>query len=150
MSPSPDAVAAIRARVAELGLDAARPADVARALNTPDRPNPAAPPPPVPAPLDPDALLGSLAPESAARLFANPNLGRFLDDLHAGDRDRVRRWAALAVQAGAIGRAEGAALAAACDATTPDPSHRAEVSWAEAIVGRPVDADDVAAALAGE
>jgi hypothetical protein len=144
-NPSPQAVAKIRARVSDWSPDDAA---IAESLNRPSLPNR----PQVPVPLVEDTLadyLTDAANGSLVKLLNWPNYGRLADDIRSGDHAKVARWAPRLVVAGIITPGEAQALVGYINSTVPDPSWPAQISWAMAAIGRPVDASDVAAARPG-
>jgi hypothetical protein len=146
-SPSPAAIAAIRAAVADWSADDAT---IAADLNARTVPNPDPEPPPVPAPVDEGALLTLIQsdPATVDRLNDYSHLDRVLDALEGGNRTSIGRWFVLLTSGSApvIGPDMAARVQAALGATAPDPSWTPDLPWATATLGRPVDADDVAAA----
>jgi hypothetical protein len=144
MNPSPEAVAAIRARVADWSPTDA---EVASALNAPtvDNPTPAAT---VPIPFLTRDLMGTLDQPALAKIMALPSLARLLEDIERGEPGRLDNWIALLTAGGAISQAQAGVISGVVHATGPDPSWPSLISWAQASLGRPVDVDDVAAARA--
>jgi hypothetical protein len=140
--PSPSALEALRARVTDWS---ATDEALVAALNAPDRPNPT-PQGTVPAPLSESALLALLTDPtngSLVRLVEWPNFGLLKADIAAQNRAGVLLWAQALAAAGLIAPGEAGALSAYVQGTEPDPSWPAEVSWAEATLGRSVDGDDI-------
>jgi hypothetical protein len=142
MNPTPEAIAAIRAYVTDW-----RPSDatIAAALNTPDRPNPT-PQGQVPKPMSTTDLLGKVGNAGKGKIYRGPAIVGIQADIRAGNRDAAKNWFGLAAAAGDVSAAENDALTAEIDATIPDPNWQPLVSWAQATLGRAVDADDIAAA----
>lgn len=145
MNPTPQAIAAIRARVADWAQSDAA---IVAALNAPDHPNPI-PQPQVPKPMTTTGLLGKVSGPGKGKIYTRPAIVGIQDDVRRGDRMAVRNWFGLALAGGDIDQAEYAALTAEIDATVPDPNWPPQVSWAQATLGRPADTDDVAAARQG-
>jgi hypothetical protein len=146
-NPSPEAVGKIRA-----AADWSKPdAEAAAALNAPSLPNPV-PAPQRPVVLEERVLLGLLTdPDhgSAARLLNYNNLALLQSDIRADKHVAVTDWANNLALMGLITPGESAAIKAYVDSKVPDPSWSPLVSWAVANLGRPVDAEDVAASRPG-
>jgi hypothetical protein len=141
MNPSPAAIAAIRAHVADWS---ASDAQVAASLNAEQVANPA-PQGTVPTPFYQSDVLGLLSEGSKAKLKDVAFLPRISDDIKKQDRPAVGLWAQVLALGSVITADELTALAALLAATGPDPSYPPQVSWAMAYLGRPVDAADVSA-----
>lgn len=146
VNPSPQAVAAIRAKILDW---APTNAAIAVALNAPAVANPA-PQTTLPKPFAFGDVFGLLSDASVAAIRDTPNTTDLIDKVNAGDRAGVGRWVAVLGKLPAkITPAEAAALMAVLQATQPDPAWPAQISWAVANLGRPVDTDDVAASRPG-
>jgi hypothetical protein len=142
-SPSPEAIALIRARVADWSPgDAAIAAD----LNGPAADNPS-PQGQTPRPFTAIDLLGAIDP--TRRAAVKPLLGPIRPDLDAQDARAIVGWAESLLLIGDLQQADVDALIAVVTATEPDPAWTARLSWAQADLGRPADAEDVAASRPG-
>jgi hypothetical protein len=144
VNPSPAAVNLIRSEVSD--WSPSDPAIVAE-LNTPSIPNPTSRGT-VPVPLSVAAVLGALSQASIMNLFTKGSgiVPTIRDDLNAQDRNACALWAQGLAESSIITSGELGALQAVLTATQLDPSWPAQISWAQANLGRPVDAADVAAA----
>lgn len=146
MNPSAEAVAAIRQHVADW---TPTDADIAAALNAPAIDNDPGTRPTVAKPISVSSLMGMVSSASRARIYDRPGVVAFRDDMTRGDRAAVANWFVMAHDAGDLSDAEYAALMAELQATQPDPAWPAKVSWAQVHIGRPVDAQDIAASRPG-
>lgn len=144
-SPSPDAVAKIRSEVTDwTPSDAA----IAAGLNRPSIANPT-PQPVVPTPFTTSQVFGAVAPSSLAKLNSIAFLPDIRDKIAANDRPACGLYAGLLMAGGVITQPDYGAIMALFNATGPDPSWPAQISWAVANLGRPVDAYDIAASRPG-
>lgn len=145
MNPSPQAVAAIRSKVSDwTPTDGA----IAASLNTPTVANPT-PQPVVPIPLTVAGAMALVSAENRAKVYARPAVVAFRDDVNRGDLAGALGWLTLARDAGDLADSEYAAIAAAAQASGPDPAWQPRISWAMANLGRPVDPSDIAASRPG-
>lgn len=146
MNPSAPAVAAIVARVATIpgGFPGNSDAQLAGFLNAPTVANPA-PQAQVPRPFTASDLVSAAAPSSRQAL--GPVLSGAAAALIVG-QDAPHLAAGLDALAlvGTITAVDQAAMKAVLAQTLPDPAYRPQLGWAEATLGRPVDAADLAAA----
>lgn len=141
-NPTAAAIAAIRARVTDwTQSDAA----ILSALNAADQPNPM-PQAQVRKPMSVSALFAKVSAASRAKLASRPGLPQAIMDIRSQDPSAVLNWVQLFVDTLDLTPAEAAALQAEINATIPDPKYRAQLSWAEINLGRPVDAADLTAA----
>jgi len=143
-NPSPAAIAAIQAHVTDWGPDDQAIAD---ALNVPDQPNPAAQGV-IDNPLYESALLSLLTDAtngSLVKLISWPNFGLLKTDIEAQNRDGVGLWCQALTAAGIITVGECGAIEAYIGGTQPDPSWPPQISWAQAVIGRDLDSNDIAA-----
>jgi hypothetical protein len=143
-NPSPAALSAIRGRVSDWS---ASDPEVAAALNAPDPayPNPG-PRPDIPRPFGLADVVNAVDP--ARRMAIKPYLAVITPLVIAQDRGRILAGFDAAVAIGDAQQSDRDAVAAVLAGTTPDPAWRADLSWAEATLGRPADLADVAAARA--
>jgi hypothetical protein len=141
-SPSPEAIQSIRARVTDWTPDNAA---IAAALNAPVAPNPV-PRGTVAVPIAVSGVLGALSPASRARLVNVGFLSHVRDDINAQNRESVALWAEVLLDGGFLTADEDQAILGLIGATQPDPAWPAQISWAVATLGRPVDAADIHAA----
>lgn len=147
-NPSPQAVAAIRAHVPEIGGWGQGNDSLVQKLNATDQANPTTRLT-VAKPLDTASLLGKLSKVAKGKVYGRPAIIGLQADIRSGNRVAVKNWFGLAYEADDISGAEYASLIAEVDATIPDPAWPATISWAQATLGRPVDLDDVATARQG-
>lgn len=151
-NPSPAAVTLIRAQVADWSPDDA---SIAATLNTPSVPNPT-PQPTIAKPFTARDLMAVLDGPAKGKLLALPGFGRLLDDIAIGDIETLENWVAgllcpsPILPEPAIASEQAASLMAVLHASEPDPSWRPQISWAESVIGRPVDANDIAEARPGD
>lgn len=143
-NPSPAAIAAIKAVVIDWG-----PTDqaIADTLNTPDRANPVAQGV-IDNPLYESALLSLLTDatnNSLVKLINWPNFGLLKADIKAQNRDGVSLWCQALTLAGIITQAECGSISTYVTGTQADPNWQSQISWAQAVIGRAVDSDDIAA-----
>ena len=142
MNPSPTAITAIASKVPTLPGGWAGNADAAIAglLNTPSVANPAAQGT-VPNPFSAADLINAASPANRAAL-ASLILGSAAFIIA---QDRVHMTAGITALAdcSAIQAADATAMIAVLDATIPDPSWPAQLSWAQINLGRPVDTADI-------
>lgn len=139
-SPSPDAIAAIRAHVTDWTPD--NPA-IVEALNAPSVANPA-PQANVGKPYTVLNLLGSIDPTRRAGL--TPLLAAIRPDFDAQDGTAIVGWSMALMLTGDLMQSDVDGITAVVSATEPDPSYQAQIGWALATLGRPVDLLDVIAA----
>lgn len=142
MRPSPIAVELIRGRVADWSVGEKAILDE---LNAATERNPAALLE-MPKPMTVSNLLPLLTKEELTAVRQEPWLVSFIGDVKAQDREAVLQWAAVAEMTGLVSAATRDAVLNEVLATIPDPAYRANLSWAELALGRPVDADDLRAA----
>lgn len=145
MNPSPQAVAAIRSRVTDWTPSDAT---IAAALNAPTIANPATRAV-VPLPFTVAQVFGAVGQPSLAGLKAVAFVPDIRDKIAANDRTACGLYAGLLLAGGVITPADYSAIMAIFQATGPDPSWPAQISWAVATIGRPVDTLDVAASRPG-
>lgn len=146
MNPSPQAVAAIRSAVADWTPDDAA---IAASLNAPSIPNPD-PQGQVPRPCLESTLFPLLSPASAVKVSAHPNFAVIKADIDGGNRaGLIGMWCPVLVGGAYITQPECDAIMAYLQGTDPDPAWPAQISWAQANLGRPVDASDIAASRPG-
>jgi hypothetical protein len=144
-SPSPDAAAKIRSEVTDwTPSDAA----IAAGLNRPSIANPT-PQPVVPTPFTTSQVFGAVAPSSLAKLNSIAFLPDIRDKIAANDRPACGLYAGLLMAGGVITQPDYGAIMAIFNATGPDPAWPAQISWAVAHLGRPVDPSDIAASRPG-
>jgi hypothetical protein len=158
MNPSTPAITAIRARVTDWTPDNPT---IAASLNTPSVANPVPVAPTVLKPFATADLMGKVVlpagdpnagqPDAVAlsKIYDRPAVVAFRDDCVKQDRSAVGAWLQLAFLSGDISQAQYAAMVGVIQATQPDPSWAAQISWAVATLGRPVDASDIAASRPG-
>jgi hypothetical protein len=149
MNPSPAAIAAINTYVGGLagGWVGNTDAQIATAANTPAIANPT-PQGTVPTPFTFTSLLGSLSQSSAANVESFPGVSDLYNDIIAQNGPRVLAAIALMSASGRILSAEATAMTTTINATELDPTWPAQVGWAQANLGRPLDANDSAVARA--
>lgn len=159
MSPSPDAVRAINARVDALKLLWSQQSDgqILAALNADMQPNPN-PAAIVAAPFRATDLLSVLAsdPTKIHTLIHSPafvgTIRPLLDAPDPKTPDQVRQigeWVQGLSAAGDLTTDEAQAIQTMIARTNPDPSYRATVPVIEGQLGRPLDLDDVASSRPG-
>jgi hypothetical protein len=102
----------------------------------------------VPAGYTPQSLLALLSATSAANLDGFAGLQGLFDAIGSGDSAGILSAVALLEATGKVQASEAAAIEAALSATVPDPSWPPKIGVAQASIGRPVDAADVAEARA--
>lgn len=146
MNPSPAAIALIRERVTDWTPDDA---SIAAMLNVPSVANPTQRPT-VAKPFTARDLMGVLGQPEQAKLLMLPSLARLLDDIVTGSLVPLENWVIMLRSGDFITQEQAAGLFAIIQATEPDPSWQPQISWAEAVIGRLVDADDIAAARPGD
>lgn len=145
-NPSPAAIALIREQVADWTGDDAT---IAASLNAPSIENPA-PQPTIAKPFTARDLMGVLDSAAKAKLLTLPSLARLLNDIEAGVIEPLENWVAMLATGAIVTQEQAGALMAILHATEPDPSWPPQISWAESVIGRPVDTDDIAAARLGD
>ena len=91
-------------------------------------------------------VFAAVLPASLPKLMAVAFLPDVRDKIAANDPVGTNLYAGLLLGGGTIGQAEHDAIVAIVNATQADPSWPAQISWAVATLGRPVDTDDIAAA----
>ena len=94
-------------------------------------------------------MFGLVGPANLAKLYPRPALAAFAEAVRTQDRAAAANWITLAFVGGDITDAERTAILAKVSATVPDPDWPAQISWSAATLGRPVDAEDVAASRPG-
>lgn len=144
-NPSPAAIAAIRKQVDDWSPDDAA---LAATLNEPTVPDPA-PQATVPTPFTTAQAFGLLSPASAGKMNTIAFLPDIRDKIAANDRTACGLYVGLLTAGGVITPAERAALLGLLSAAGPDPSWQSKISWAGSVIGRAVDADDIAASRPG-
>jgi hypothetical protein len=161
VNPSPAAIAAIQAKVTDwTATDNA----IAVLLDTPSIVNPATQAT-VAAPVAPSTVLNLVSSGSLAKILSLPSFDATIlpllnqpDPKPSASFSTLNLWAAGLFKGGYLTQSEFDALAAPTSGTTPstpaglfnqtqlDPSYQPQISWAQATLGRPVDAADIAAA----
>jgi hypothetical protein len=147
-SPTPAAVAQIAAKVATLagGWAGNTNDQIAAALNAPTIANPQAQGT-VPKPF----VIADLI--NAAAQATRPNLAPFMAGaaplVIAQDVPHLAAAIDGLVAVGVVSAADATAMKSAMTGTQPDPSYQAQIGWAQANIGRPVDPLDIAAARPG-
>jgi hypothetical protein len=156
MNPTPAAITTIRTKVSALSGGWAGNADnalLATALNTEQVDNPVAQPT-VPRVMYESELAAILSDPtkdsdptngSLAKLLNWTNFGLVKADIVANNLVGIALWATELELLGILTSAQKAAVQAYTE-PIPDPNWTAQVSWAQANLGRPVDAADIAAA----
>lgn len=144
MNPTPAAIALIIGQVSDWEEPDE---EIVENLNDPTIPNPEPQGQVLPT-LTIEGLVGILSPASTGNLWNSPNAREVRDAVRAQDRPGFMAWVSIALAGGAITEQEYANLAAAVQATIPDPNWPSHLSWAEVNLGRPVDLDDIQRARA--
>lgn len=145
MNASPAAIASIQAQVTDwTQSDAA----IVAALNAPSVANPV-PQPTIPTPFTIGEIFGMASAPSLVKLAAVPFLPDVRNLILANDRSGCAIYTNLFLVSGTILQSEHDAIMGVLAATQPDPSWAAQISWAEANLGRQVDAFDIAASRPG-
>lgn len=139
MHPSLAAVAAIRAKVTD--WTPSSPA-IAAALNAPSTANPAGQST-VPRPFTVAALSATLDATAMTALLACPAFPTILSAINSGDVAATNLWATTLHTSGKFTDQQYSDIAAIVNATQADPTYQAQISWAMATLGRPVDAADI-------
>lgn len=158
-NPSPEAVQAIRTRVVGLGLDweAVTDGQVLDALRADTVPN-TDPQPDVTADFQATDFLAVFEGDAAhaERLIHSPAfvgpIVALLDAPNPKTAAQLRQiggWAQALLLAEDVSPAQYQAITAILSATRPDPAYRETLPRIETALGRPLDADDVAAARPG-
>lgn len=145
-NPTPAAVTWLCAQVTDWALDDAA---LAMALNATLVENPVFCPQ-IPRPMDALSLIAHLSPESCAKLEGAQLITEVNRAISASERETVQRWVTYSVSRGHITTDEYGALMGELAELIPDPEWSAEIPVSVAALGRPVDADDLAAARAAE
>lgn len=145
MNPSPQAVAAIRAKVADWSPSDA---SITAALNSPSVSNPVAQAT-VAKPFAVQDIFGAVAPASLAKLTNVAFVPDIRDKVQSNDRAGCGLYANLLMAGGVLTQADHDAVMAVLAATEPDPLWQSQISWAVATIGRPVDSNDIAASRPG-
>lgn len=145
-NPSPAAIALIREQVTDWSPDDAT---IVADLNAPSIANPT-PQPTIAKPFAARDLMGVLDSAAKTKLLTLPSLARLLDDIEAGAIEPLENWAGMLATGSIITQEQAGSLMAVLHATETDPNWPEQISWAEAVIGRPVDADDIAAARPGD
>lgn len=125
-------LAALKAELAKPDYAGLTDAQAAAKLNQPSGTKPR--------PITVEGLMGAFSDASLAKLYANPLLATFRDDVRAQDRPAVANWIGLAVKSGDIAPTEYAAALAQLQATDQGPSKAVQ------ILTVPATANDVASA----
>jgi hypothetical protein len=147
MNPTPDQVAKIEAFVATLpGQWSNADPQIRAAMQAQTQPNPVATAPAVPKPFDVDDLTAALGVGNTSVDTLATTIPSFLDDVDNRRLASLRRWGRLLRRLGKVTATEATALAAIVNATVPDPSWTATVTWDVANLGRPADDHDIEAA----
>lgn len=144
-SPSPAAVAAIKAQVATIaGGWSNTDAQLAAQLNAPSVANPQAQQQ-VPKRFVANDLASACAAANRANLV--PLLaGAAAPLIAAQDAGRLGAGLDALATIGSLSAADVTAMKAVMGQTEPDPNYQAQIGWAQANIGRPVDVQDLYAA----
>lgn len=151
-NPSPAAITLIRSQVADWTADDAT---IAATLNAPTITNPAERPT-IAKPFAARDLMGVLDGPAKGKLLALPGFGRLLDDIQAGEIETLENWVSgllcesPILPEPAITPEQAGALMAILHAEEDDPNWPEQISWAESVLGRLVDASDIAEARPGD
>jgi len=137
--PTAAQIALIRARVTDW-----TPTDetITAALNTPAIANPAAQGT-IPRRLVKMEVLGLIAPGHVAAVLNYPNLALVYAAFDAQDHASATSWAQALAMIGAIDNTDAAAVIGYINTPVPDPAWPAQISWAQANLGRAADTADV-------
>lgn len=146
MNPTPAAITLIQGYISGMsGAWTNADSVIVAAMNAPSITNPS-PQGTVPVPYSSAQLLGCLSQGSAANLAAFPAIDQLYQDIQANNSANVAATVALLAAAGKIQSSEATAIEAILSATQPNPSWPAQIGWAQANLGRPVDSQDIEAA----
>jgi len=145
-NPTPAAVAWLRAQVTDWALDDAA---LATALNAALAPSPGTCPE-LARPMDALSLIAKLSQESLTHVEGANLLVEINRAIAARERVTVQRWVTYCYARGHITEAEHTALQTELAELIADPDWAAEVPAPVAVLGRLVDADDLAAARDAE
>ncbi len=148
MNPTPTAIAAIDTQVSNIaGGWTNTDAELVAALNNPTVTNPS-PQGAVPTPFTMLQLFAVLSSGSETNVRALAYLPNILADVAANNVANCLAWVDLLAGGNvpAISGGEATALNAIISATEPTPGYQSLIGWAQANLGRAVDAFDVAAA----
>ncbi len=145
MNPSPAAIAAIRAQVTDWTPNDTT---IAANLNAPTVANPVSQAT-VSKPFGPADLIGCLDAATLSKLTGKPTIVAIVQAALVQDRPTLTALVALGVAAGDLTTTQQSAIDAVLAASIPDPSWQAQIGWAQANLGRPVDSSDIAASRPG-
>ncbi len=150
MNLSPAGITAVNGFVAGLagGWSGNTDAAVLAAIDAPAVANPATRGT-VPAGYTVASVMALLSSQSIQNLRTFPALYQLMGDIQANNSANVLVAVEFLVASADIQSSEGTAIAAAVNATVPDPSWQATVGWAQANLGRPMDITDIEEARAG-
>lgn len=149
MNPTPAALAWIDTYAAGLagGWASNGNAAILAAANAATVANPV-PQPTVPAGYTPQSLLSLLSATSAANVESFAGLQGLFDAINAANGPGILAALALLQASGKVQSSEVTAIEGAIAATVPSPSWPSKVGAAQAALGRPLDAADLAIARA--
>jgi hypothetical protein len=142
VNPSPQAIALIRSRVTNWNQsnDA-----ILTALNAPSIANPK-PQTQKPKKLKMGDVLGTISRASKGKLIGVAFLPAIRDAINTQDRTSCLDWLDVLNSGGIITDPEKTDLTTLINSTELDPSWVAQISWAEATIGRLLDILDIIAA----
>lgn len=150
MNPSASAISTLQTYVATLsgGWSGNTDAQIVATLNSPAVANPVAQGT-IAVPFTRAQLLGALSVTSLLALRNYVGVTSVIADVDSGDVGKCNSWiqvlaASTGTTAAVITSSEASALTSIVNATVPDPSWQAQISWAQQNLGRSVDANDIA------